>query len=99
MVEIISPWAIEIFAFPSRQYVQSVKAVIMTLKTPVASTEALILRKLLQVLMADLSSVIAKREYTGKVLTLSFRAVYFFASRFVLEEVQKHLDVCSIVPE
>ena len=41
----------------------------------------------------------SEREYTGKVLTLSFRAVYFFASRFVLEEVQKHLDVCSIVPE
>ena len=26
MVEIISPWAIEIFAFPSRQYVQSVES-------------------------------------------------------------------------
>ena len=34
MVEIISPWAIEILAFPSRQYVQSVKSSHYDFKDP-----------------------------------------------------------------
>ena len=95
----ISPWAIEILAFPSRQYVQSVKSSHYDFKDPGRSHRGSNIAETFASLDGRLEFGYSDREYTGKVLTLSFRAVYSFASRFVLEVVQKHSDVCFIVPE